>query len=93
MVKEEKCSSVDVILFSLGNASLIYTIIRKRQIFYSVSNFPTDEESFAKLTGKGNSDQTSSNKINSNEQTATMTTSLADTPCNEKTNFSSQSSI
>ncbi|CAF3294296.1 unnamed protein product [Rotaria socialis] len=35
-----------------GNASLIYTIIRKRQIFFSLSNLPTDMPTIAKFSTK-----------------------------------------
>ncbi|PAV64750.1 hypothetical protein WR25_26240 [Diploscapter pachys] len=38
-----------------GNSNLIYTIIRKRQVFYQLSNLPTDAQSIAKsLSGRKN---------------------------------------
>ncbi|KAK5983518.1 High temperature-Induced Dauer formation [Trichostrongylus colubriformis] len=38
---------------SLGNSNLIYTIIRKRQVFYQLANLPTDAASISKtLSGR-----------------------------------------
>lgn len=30
------------VFFHLGNSNLVYTIIRKRQVFHSLANLPTD---------------------------------------------------
>lgn len=39
--------------FFLGNSNLVYTIIRKRQVFHSLANLPTDNNSIVKsLTRK-----------------------------------------
>ncbi|CAF1370839.1 unnamed protein product [Adineta steineri] len=35
-----------------GNASLIYTIIRKRQVFFALSNLATDTQTISKLSSK-----------------------------------------
>jgi hypothetical protein len=39
-------------LIILGNASLVYTIIRKRQVFFALSNLATDTQTIAKLSTK-----------------------------------------
>ena len=36
----------------LGNANLIYTIIRKRQVFFALSNLSSDTQTIAKLSTK-----------------------------------------
>ncbi len=36
----------------LGNANLIYTIIRKRQVFFALSNLSTDIQTITKLNTK-----------------------------------------
>lgn len=49
-----QCSLQKIPRFS-GNSNLIYTIIRKRQVFYQLSNLPTDAQSIAKsLSGRKN---------------------------------------
>jgi hypothetical protein len=37
---------------SLGNANLVYTIIRKRQVFFALSNLSTDTQTITKLNTK-----------------------------------------
>lgn len=41
-----------------GNANLIYTIIRKRQVFYQLANLPTDHASIAKSMNNRKGKQT-----------------------------------
>jgi hypothetical protein len=55
-------------LIIVGNANLIYTIIRKRQVFFALSNLSTDTQTITKLNAKSlpskiNSDK-SENKQN-----------------------------
>lgn len=43
-----------VLGFFAGNCNLVYTIIRKRQVFHQLANLPTDHSSIAKaLTKRG----------------------------------------
>lgn len=47
--------TLDKSLSFSGNSNLIYTIIRKRTVFYQLSNLPTDAQSIAKtLSGRKN---------------------------------------
>jgi hypothetical protein len=39
----------------LGNANLVYTIIRKRQVFFALSNLATDTPTITKLSSKNTS--------------------------------------
>lgn len=39
-------------MFSLGNSNLVYTIIRKRQVFHSLANLPTDNNTIIKSLTK-----------------------------------------
>jgi len=43
---------ITLFLLFKGNANLIYTIIRKRQVFFTLSSLSTDAPSIAKLTAK-----------------------------------------
>lgn len=38
--------------FVLGNANLIYTIIRKRQVFFALGNLSSDAQTISKLNNK-----------------------------------------
>ena len=38
--------------FVLGNANLIYTIIRKRQVFFALGNLASDAQTISKLNTK-----------------------------------------
>ncbi|CAF3024714.1 unnamed protein product [Rotaria sp. Silwood2] len=62
-----------------GNANLVYTIIRKRQVFFSLSNLATDTQTIAKLSTKNsNLPPTSSKKSidqSANKQTIFQTNS------------------
>ncbi|CAF3697180.1 unnamed protein product, partial [Rotaria sordida] len=62
-----------------GNANLVYTIIRKRQVFFSLSNLSTDTQTIAKLSTKNsNLPSTSSKKPidqSTNKQTIFQTQS------------------
>lgn len=51
-----------------GNANLIYTIIRKRQVFFSLSNLSTDAPNIAKLTGKNATDSPKKSLDNSSNK-------------------------
>ncbi|CAF4279654.1 unnamed protein product, partial [Adineta steineri] len=53
-----------------GNANLIYTIIRKRQVFFSLSNLATDSQTIAKLSVR-NANTTSSTSSKKNIDTST----------------------
>ena len=44
--------------YFLGNANLVYTIIRKRQVYFALSNLATDSLTIAKLTSKTSSAST-----------------------------------
>ena len=45
--------------FATGNASLVYTIIRKRSVFHQMANLPTEHTAIAKvLTKRGKKMQT-----------------------------------
>ncbi len=46
----------------LGNANLIYTIIRKRQVYFALTNVSTDAQTIAKLNTK-----TLTSKLNSDK--------------------------
>ncbi|CAF4322795.1 unnamed protein product, partial [Didymodactylos carnosus] len=67
-----------------GNANLVYTVIRKRQIFFSLSNLATDSHSISKLCSKtnnsGSGTNTSSKKDNHSPQQLSMTTINAFSP-------------
>lgn len=39
-------------MFLLGNSNLVYTIIRKRQVFHSLANLPTDYNTIIKSLTK-----------------------------------------
>lgn len=39
-------------MFVLGNANLVYTLIRKRQVFFAMSNLSTDTQTITKLSTK-----------------------------------------
>ncbi|CAF0773436.1 unnamed protein product [Adineta steineri] len=60
-----------------GNANLVYTIIRKRQVFFSLSNLATDSQTIAKLSVRNaNTTSTSSKKnidTSTNKQTIFQT--------------------
>ena len=44
---------MSVILFSFtGNSNLVYTIIRKRNVFHQLANLPTDHSAIAKALSK-----------------------------------------
>lgn len=61
----------------LGNANLVYTIIRKRQVFFALSNLSTDTQTIAKLSTKNSSSPATSSKNSrdqpSNKQTVFQT--------------------
>ncbi|CAF1022733.1 unnamed protein product [Brachionus calyciflorus] len=70
-----------------GNCNLVYTIIRKRNIFFNLLNFPTDQEQIDQIFGK------QTNKIKDKEtksmdgaipakeaEPGTLKTTLAETP-------------
>jgi len=65
--------------FFSGNANLVYTIIRKRQVFFALSNLSTDTQTIAKLSTKNSnlislsSKKSPDNSIN--KQTIFQTTS------------------
>lgn len=62
-------------LFSLGNSNLVYTIIRKRQVFHSLANLPTDYNTIIKsLTKKAkrNMQATSSVSLTAATETPSM---------------------
>ncbi|CAM4858394.1 unnamed protein product [Rotaria socialis] len=47
-----------------GNANLVYTIIRKRQVFFALSNLATDSPTIAKLSTKNSNAPSASSKKN-----------------------------
>jgi hypothetical protein len=53
----------------LGNANLIYTVIRKRQVFFALSNLATDTSTIAKLSTKTNNTTLASSKKNTDNST------------------------
>jgi len=50
------------LIIFLGNANLIYTIIRKRQVYFALTNVSTDAQTIAKLNTK-----TLTTKLNSDK--------------------------
>ncbi|CAF0773648.1 unnamed protein product [Rotaria sp. Silwood1] len=66
-----------------GNANLVYTIIRKRQVFFSLSNLATDTQTIAKLSTKNSNVPSTSSKKNidqsANKQTVFQTNSKSTT--------------
>jgi hypothetical protein len=50
------------LIIFLGNANLIYTIIRKRQVYFALTNVSTDAQTIAKLNTK-----TLTSKLNSDK--------------------------
>lgn len=80
-----------------GNSNLVYTIIRKRNVFHSLSNLPTDHGTIQKSLSKRNKlvPSTSTMSLNSNTpmegsvpakpaEKGTLNASLAATPCIDK---------
>ena len=71
--------SLVIIRISLGNANLVYTIIRKRQVFFALSNLSTDTQTVAKLSTRNSNASSTSNKKpledSVNKQTVFQTTS------------------
>ncbi len=65
---------------SLGNANLVYTIIRKRQVFFALSNLSTDIQTITKLSTK-----------NSNVITITSTKTSPNNSANKQTIFQTNS--
>lgn len=62
-------------VFSLGNSNLVYTIIRKRQVFHSLANLPTDYNTIIKsLTKKAKRNMQAISPVNLS--TATETPSM-----------------
>lgn len=41
-----------ILVFFIGNSNLVYTIIRKRQVFHSLANLPTDYNTIVKSLTK-----------------------------------------
>ncbi len=52
-----------MIFLILGNANLIYTIIRKRQVFFALSNLSTDTQAITKLNAKSLPSKSNSDKL------------------------------
>lgn len=83
----EKFASIENIfriLFSFsGNANLIYTIIRKRQVFQSLNNFSLEAQSNVKPKTRTEPSlfESTDAEQTTNEGQQPMTTTLADTPC------------
>ncbi|XP_026696588.2 protein HID1-like [Ciona intestinalis] len=62
-----------------GNANLIYTIIRKRQVFHQLANLPTDSASLSKgINKKRNRPQSASNPDRKDTQGEVSTVELAE---------------
>lgn len=63
----------------LGNANLVYTFIRKRQVFFALSNLSTDSQTITKLSTKNSNVSSTSTKRASedsaNKQTVFQTSS------------------
>lgn len=63
----------------LGNSNLIYSIIRKRQVFYQLSNLSTDAISIAQNIKKNKNTKTPSPTITKNEKDLTDLTESSPT--------------
>ena len=57
----------------LGNANLVYTLIRKRQVFFALSNLSTDTQTITKLSTK-NSNMSSTSTKRASEDSANKET-------------------
>jgi len=59
------CNLLIFEFFLLGNSNLVYTIIRKRQVFHSLANLPTDYNTIIKsLTKKAKRNIQATNPVN-----------------------------